>query len=311
MNSTSCFSSNQSIPPHILAIIGTVPHAGGGVHRWLFVSSLKLHGRFPPDEIFVILRAAVTDCGRHVPDSEIHSAVKNSARGVVGQNLSSKVTSHSHSATWPKSDHAAVRRIVSSIDRPLERLANGANWIGLPPIQAEFVPALVAALFPGNPLICAGTSVESMVCRHLSEWGTGLSSTELIVPSAMTARKGANKQGRESSRCLANTGARRFLVIEFDELTLEEQAAIHIHLAARYPLALVVHSAGRSLHGWFYVAGRPEDELRGFMSYAVSLGADPHTWTRCQAVRTPGGLRRDDCQVRVQKVVFFIPNYGA
>ncbi|MCB1085730.1 MAG: hypothetical protein KDM63_01685 [Verrucomicrobiae bacterium] len=192
----------------------------------------------------------------------------------------------------------------------MERLANGANWGGLPPTQDEFVPALVAVLFPRNPLICAGTSVESMGCRHLSEWGTGLSSTELIVPSPMAERTGVNLEGRTSLRCLANTGARRFLVIEFDELALEEQAAIHIHLAARYPLALVVHSGGKSLHGWFFVAGRAEDELRGFMNYAVGLGADPHTWTRCQAVRTPGGLRRVGGSVRVQQVFFFNPNFG-
>lgn len=308
MNIPSFHFRCQTLLPQIQAILGPVPRAGGGVHRWLFVASLKLHGRFPPDVIFGILRAAVGGCGRHVPESEILAAVRNSARGSQG-NIPAKCVRAS--STWPNIDHAAVRRIVAMIDRPMERLANGANWVGLPPTQAEFVPALFAALFPGNPMICAGTSVESMSCRHLSEWGTGLSSTELIVPSPMTARTGVNLEGRTSSRCLANTGPRRFLVIEFDELTLEEQAAIHIHLAARYPLALVVHSAGRSLHGWFYVAGRPEDELRGFMSYAVSLGADPHTWTRCQAVRTPGGLRRDGGQLRVQQVVFFIPNYCA
>ena len=55
--------------------------------------------------------------------------------------------------------------------------------------------------------------------------------------------------------------------------------------------ALVVHSGGKSLHGWFYCAGQPEEELRKFMRYAVSLGADPATWTRCQLVRLPGGLR--------------------
>jgi hypothetical protein len=99
-------------------------------------------------------------------------------------------------------------------------------------------------------------------------------------------------------------------VVEYDSLSISEQAAIHVHLAARHPLALVVHSAGRSLHGWFFVEGHPEDELLEFMRYAVSLGADPHTWTRCQAVRTPGGLRRDGCQVRVQQVLFFNPDYA-
>lgn len=309
MNFTSFVHRNQSLPPHIQAIIGPVPRAGGGVHHWLFVTSLKLHGRFPSDAIFEILRAAVADCGRHVPDSEIFAAVKNSAPGVVGQIPSAKVGSHGK--TWPKVDHVAVKRILSSVDRPQERLSSASNWAGLPVTQADFVPALVGIFFPEDPLICAGPSVESMHCKHVSEWGPALSGTQFIVPSPMTARTGTNREWRPSNRCLANTGPRRFLVVEFDCLSLEEQAAIHIDLSRRYPLALVVHSGGRSLHGWYYVAGRPEDELLGFMRYAVSLGADLHTWTRCQAVRTPGGLRRDGGQVRVQQVAFFNGNYGA
>lgn len=309
MNITSFRHRNQSIPPHILAIIGPVPRAGGGVHHWLFVTSLKLHGRFPSDEIFEILHAAVADCGRHVPDSEILSAVKNSARGVVGQIPSFKAGNPGK--TWPKVDQVALKRIVSSVDRPQERLSSASNWAGLPLTQADFVPALVGILFPEDPLICAGPSLESMHCQYLSEWGTALSETQFIVPSPMTARTGTNREWRPSNRCLANTGPRRFLVIEFDSLSIEDQAAIHIHLAARYTLALVVHSGGKSLHGWYYVAARPEDELLGFMQYAVSLGADSHTWTRCQAVRTPGGLRRGGRHLCVQHPVFFNPNYGA
>ena len=34
-----------------------------------------------------------------------------------------------------------------------------------------------------------------------------------------------------------------------------------------------------------------EDRLRRFMNYAVSLGADPATWTRSQFVRMPDGAR--------------------
>jgi hypothetical protein len=41
------------------------------------------------------------------------------------------------------------------------------------------------------------------------------------------------------------------------------------------PLALVVHSGGKSLHGWAACAGIAEDELRKFMAYACELGADP------------------------------------
>ncbi|HRQ87176.1 MAG TPA: hypothetical protein PLA50_00125 [Bacteroidia bacterium] len=309
MNHTSFLCGSQTLPPHILAIIGSVPRAGTGVHRWLFVSARKLYGHFPSDEIVGILRFAVKGCERYVPDSEIVNAVRNAARIKGGQCQPGDLRSGLQA--WPKSDPDKIRRVVSSIEHPLERLANGTSWGGLPQVQTDFVPALVGILFPGDPLICAGSSVESMRCLRLSEWGASLSATQLIVPSPMTARRGVNQEGRSSSRCLGNTGPRRFLVVEFDALPVEAQAAIHIHLAARYPLALVVHSGGKSLHGWFHVANQAEERVRDFMRYAVSMGADPHTWTRCQAVRTPGGLRRDGGQMRIQEVVFFNPCYAA
>lgn len=309
MKDASFIHKNQSLLCRLRPIIGHVPKAGEGVHRWLYISALKLRGQFRPEKIVEILRSAAAPCGRRVPDSEIQTAVKNSAQGAAGSKLS--VQRAGGRKAWPDVDHAAVRRVVSSVENPLERLASATSWIGLPHSQTDFASAITGLLFPGNPLICAGETVRAMRCKSLSEWGSELSATQLIVPSPMTARTGVNKEGRDSNRCLANTGARRFLVVEFDSLSMEEQAAVHIHLAARYQLAVVVHSGGKSLHGWFFVAGRAEDELRGFMDCAVTLGADPHTWTRCQAVRTPGGLRRDGGPVRVQQVFFFNPNYQA
>jgi hypothetical protein len=61
--------------------------------------------------------------------------------------------------------------------------------------------------------------------------------------------------------------------------------------ALRAPLACVVHSANRSLQGWFYVSGFGDARVLPFFQRAVGLGADRATWTRCQLVRLPGGLR--------------------
>ena len=77
-----------------------------------------------------------------------------------------------------------------------------------------------------------------------------------------------------SSHTLDNTGPRRFLVIEQDAGTLDEQAAVLLHLGSMAPLTLAVHSGNRSLHGWFFCAGQPEERLRRFMRRGVSLGAD-------------------------------------
>ena len=126
---------------------------------------------------------------------------------------------------------------------------------------------------------------------YLMGLGGKLARQQFIVPSPMLRKIGRAKDGHVSSRTLENTGPRRYLVVEFDKGALDQQAALLLNLASHAPLALVVHSGGKSLHGWFYCAGQSEEELRKFMRYAVNLGADPATWTRCQLVRLPGGLR--------------------
>jgi hypothetical protein len=120
----------------------------------------------------------------------------------------------------------------------------------------------------------------------------------------MTTRRGLTQSGRESARSLANTGARRFLVVEFDHGSADEHAAILLHLATEFPLVVAVHSGNKSLHGWFYCAGQPDEAVRPFMRRAVTLGADPATWTRCQFVRLPEGCRDNG---RPQTVYFFNP----
>jgi hypothetical protein len=132
----------------------------------------------------------------------------------------------------------------------------------------------------------------------------GLAALQLIVPSPMTARLGRTQDGTQSAHTLEATGARRFLVIEQDRGTIDEQAAVLLHLAARAPLALAVHSGSKSIHGWFYCAGQTEERLERFMRYAVSLGADRATWTRSQFVRMPDGTRENR---KRQTVYFFNP----
>jgi hypothetical protein len=138
---------------------------------------------------------------------------------------------------------------------------------------------------------------------------------------------GKTQDERRSARCLDNVGPRRFLVVEFDmspALALwaplisrweskgisifDAQAALLAELATqpdiRVPLASVIHSANKSLQGWYYVQGFEDERVLPFFRGAVSLGADRATWVKCQLVRLPGGLR--DTGKR-QEVVYLNP----
>ncbi|HZS17407.1 MAG TPA: hypothetical protein VFA51_05675 [Candidatus Udaeobacter sp.] len=163
---------------------------------------------------------------------------------------------------------------------------------------------IIDALFPGDPLLCAARSNCEFATCSREEWRGKLSALQLIVPNPMTARIGRTQEGKESAHALSITGPRRFLVIEQDCGTVDEQAAVLLHLAERAPLAIAVHSGSKSIHGWFYCVGQPEEKLRAFMQYAVSLGADRATWVRSQFVRMPDGRRDNGTR---QSVYFFNP----
>jgi hypothetical protein len=149
-------------------------------------------------------------------------------------------------------------------------------------------------LFPGNPLICVGGSPWEFATDHRENL-RGLDYTTLIVPSPMKALEGMKADGSGlSQHALENTGDRRFLVCEFDGiLSRDTQAAIIGHLGQYAPLVCVCFSGNESLHAWFRIEGHPEAEVLRFFRYAVSLGADPITWTKSQFCRLPGGYNND------------------
>jgi len=210
--------------------------------------------------------------------------------------------------------------LVDLWDRSPVRLDDGAN--------AE---ELIDLLFPGNPLLCCGWTNNRFGTGTREEWRGQLNALQLIVPNPMTAEQGRRKSdGALSPRTLENTGSRRYLVAECDfnpegttpmaaltrklnedGITVADMcAAVLWRLSELAPLAMVVHSGGKSLHGWFPCAGQPEDRLRKFMRYAVSIGADPATWTRCQLVRMPEGLRRNTTMPAVRQQVYFFNPEG-
>jgi hypothetical protein len=182
---------------------------------------------------------------------------------------------------------------------------------------------IIDLLFPGNPLLCCGWTCYRSETRPRTHWYK-LQDIQFIVPNPMTAPRGLTQGQKLSAHALSNTGARRFLIVEFDfesrnsaeegrlleRLANEGQdvrdlcAALLLHLAEKAPLTLAVYSGGKSLHGWFFCAGVADEKVWRFFRYAVSLRADRVNWTRSQFARMPDGLRENG---RRQTVYFFNP----
>jgi hypothetical protein len=278
---------NPDLPPFLKEMLASPPQAGAGVHHWLYCVARQLHAHLPAPEIVDLLEERVAHCGRHVPRREIVAAVRNSI-ATAWQPGGHAASPAPVQARWPEVNQTARAEII----------AQGAGLVDLwesskPPIahNQPHTEGIIDHLFPGNPLLCCGLSSTVFDTRPREQWRGQLNRLSLIVPSPMIAHQGRTQDGRMSAHTLDNTGPRRFLVCEFDSGTMDEQAALLLHLASLAPMVCAVHSGGKSLHGWFLVQGHPEEKIEGFFRYAVALGADRATWTRSQFVRMPDGLR--------------------
>jgi len=277
----------HTLPQFIQDLLAAPPRAGEGVHNYLFRLARQLHAHLPAVEIVNLLENCVANCGRHVPRQEILDAIRNSI-DCSWQPKDKSMRVQSAVKKWPDVNAEQREAIIKD--------GGGlADLWELSPIRIEDsrqrAEEIVDKLFPGNPLLCCGKSNSIFDTRTREEWRGELSRLALIVPSPMTARTGLTKDGKESAHTLSNTGARRFLVCEFDNGSADDHAALILNLATFAPLVCALHSGGKSMHSWFFVAGQPDEKVEKFFRYAVSIGADTATWTRSQFVRSPDGTR--------------------
>jgi len=300
--SSSQYQSNKQLPQFVLDMIASVPQSGSGVHRWMFKVARQLHAHRSYDEIVALLVASVEGCGRPVPVREIEEAVRDS------KNVAWTPTDTPHAkvtkpvSKWPTLDEQKqAASIIGSNVRSVDELKAVSP---IPCLGEEFdTDWFLDQLFPGNPLLCVGLNRANFHTAPREELRGRLGKCSLIVPSPMTSIWGKTKNGKDSMHTLSNTGERRFLVTEFDAGSTDQQAALLWHLGKIAPLVMVVFSGGKSLHGWWDCLGANESEIERFFRYAVSIGADPATWTRSQFVRLPQGCREDTG--RRQEVLYF------
>jgi len=282
-------SPPREIPP--------CPAGGEGVHAWMMAAAWTCR-RAGMDAARAADEIAARITRRPNPPNEIGAAVAKvfDCQVIIGD----------RSRGW-----APPQKFP---DPDLEKIAGlpGGHvdlWEASPIRDADTIPTgeILGNLFPGNPLLCVGTA-RKFSTMPLSDFADRAATLPQIVPSPMLAKFGRTKTGRLSAHALEATGPRRFIVIEGDRTSPDQQAAVLLHLRARgAPLAVVCESGKKSLHGWFLCAGHTDAQLAAFFRYAVTLGADRALWTRSQFVRMPNAIRPETR--RQQAVIFFDPSH--
>ena len=293
---------STTLPQFLQDLIACPPRHGQGVHQWLFKCARQLFAHRDFETIVSLLAAACDGCGRHVPLSEIVAAVEAAESCAWQPNGSAGPITSKPAPKWPAVNEAARQSIIDNATHRLPDLCEASPLTcTIDSTDAEF---FADELFPGNPLLCVGRDMAHFETAPRESFRGRLSEMSLVVPSPMSALTGTRKaDGNTSAHTLSNTGPRCYLVTEFDSGTPDEQVAIIWHLRQFAPLVVVLSSGGKSLHAWWHCQGATDERVARFFRYAVSLSADPATWTRSQFVRLPQGWRAD--KQRRQEVFFF------
>lgn len=282
----------------VIPEIPSCPPSGNGVHLWCMEAAWACRRLgLSEDEAVRALHERMSR--RPDPADEIEAAVGkvfNSPPLVID-----RANRRRRIDDWPARDPEEINTVVDCSGGGVEslRAASPVKFEDGRPHTADILPVL----FPGDPLVCAGSKFDFFT-RRLSEFVGIAHQLEQVVPSPMIAVWGRTRTGKPSQHSLEATGARRFLIIEGDGTSKDEQAAVLMFLARCAPLALVVDSGGKSLHGWFFTNGRSDERIAPFFRRACELGADRGLWTRNQFARMPDGTRDNGQR---QSVLFFDP----
>lgn len=118
---------------------------------------------------------------------------------------------------------AIVARSLEPNFHLVEAVASGGNglvdlWEASPmrlDSNAPRTDEIIDILFPGNPLLCCGWNRHRFDTRPRNRWYK-LDDLQFIVPNPMTTPRGLTQRRTLSAHALSNTGARRFLIVEFD-----------------------------------------------------------------------------------------------
>ncbi len=168
-------------------------------------------------------------------------------------------------------------------------------------------------LFRPGELVCMAQDQAHATTQQLADVLPVATHMPFVVANPMRAHHGITQEGHLSARSLDNAvepHRRRYVVIEFDtgdSLSAQARLLTALHSTAA-PLALVVFSGGKSLHGWFNVDALGCSAKLRLFRQGVLLGADPSLWDPSKLVRMPGGLR--DTSIR-QSILYWEPAHAA
>lgn len=199
------------------------------------------------------------------------------------------------------------RGAVDFVERTLAAGRNAPDLAESSPIRIPLPPADQTRVFlttlytPGEILFIGGPMMQGVI-GHTIRTRIAWTNEErvngpMLIANPLTGQTGMTGEGKPSLRCAASVAARRFALVEFDAMTLQDQYDFWRGAILRrvLPVVSVTFSGSKSLHGLLRIDASDSVAWTSAMStllYAVANPKAPPERMADRACRNPDRLTR-------------------
>jgi hypothetical protein len=206
----------------------------------------------------------------------------------------------------PKYEGALERYIEGESDSEMDLIeASPYRLLGDP--EKDGI-TLLEALYKPDEYLFIGSVFDKTV-KQVKDWLNSSIDFPHIIPNPMTGEFAITGNGAESRRCEGTVADLRYAVCEMDGVPINQQVAFWNKAVKKLPVAAVIHSGGKSLHGWVRVdcgtdAEKWDKDVKGwlFAQFGKMYGFDMACSNRARLSRMPGHLR----DTRVRQVLLYL-----
>jgi len=296
------------------ALVHLPPSGGGGCHPALLgVANHGVHAGVAPQQIHNDIRQHIHG-NRRVSDREIKAAIEKA------QIDNDKIV-HYHFKKKQKKILFDGKKALSNIITKGDGITDADIW-NASPVKIDWDPEedplhLLHYLYQPDDLLFMGEryspGIMNKTIRTAAFWkqyfSEGGKTFPHIIPNPLSGLEGLTHEGKPSLRADGCVRGFRFAVVEFDDLSHEEQLAFW--WAVNLPAVALIDSGNKSIHGWVKIdnvenaeewTAKVENHL--FKQLLIPLGVDGACRNEARLSRLPG-YRRDNG--KQQRLLYLAP----
>lgn len=291
-----------------------LPAPGGNGYHTAIMGAANLGAMqgLTADDIFAAIKSNTPAGSRHVPDNEIWKTVNKAIREFdPSRRVPDAVFRPRSKPSWNPESY--MQKLLRKGKGKTEEDVWNAS-----PVRLDWGPEsdtieTLARLYTPEDRLFIGDRYDSEV-KSVAEWLVLISqgkSWPHIIPNPLTGETALTKSGDKTTTRGDNcVKAYRFAVVEFDNMTREDQLAFW--WAAPLPVCALIDSGGKSIHGWIKIDNVTSSdewthhvEVGLFEAALVPLGVDSACKNESRLSRLPGHERAETN--RWQRLLYLAP----